>query len=356
MNEKKTFTEKLSGTFDKAISVFSPKAGFRRRMYREAIKLSEAFTAYKGASRSRLRSNWLPGHGSADEDLLPELSDIRERSRDLNRNDAHASGITGTMTVNVVGSGIRPQSRIDKESIGMEESAQSTFQKQAEKCWKRWLPYADAGERMDFCEIQNLVDRQILENGEAIIMPLMLPDKDRPYSLALQAIESDRLDTPPELRGDKSVRSGVKVGDRGQPLSYFIRKSHPGDYRFTKGEDALRETRIDPERHGDLALTRIGREFHLLDGTHDHSIEPDGPARDKATDVLKACLVPLVALEQSLLLANQHDDECEGQEQTRREQAYPQTTMPIRLKHRHLLRARTGPRRPPAVPRLPSFR
>ena len=237
MTKEKTFTEKLSGAFDKAISVFSPRAGFKRRMYREAIKLSESFTAYKGASRSRLRSNWLPGHGSADEDLLPELSDIRERSRDLNRNDAHASGITGTMTVNVVGSGIRPQSRIDKESLGMEESAQSAFQKTAEKCWKRWIPYADAGTRMDFYEIQNLVDRQILENGEAIILPLMLPDKDRPYSLALQAIESDRLDTPPELKGDKSVRSGVRVGDRGEPLSYFIRKSHPGEYRFSKGED-----------------------------------------------------------------------------------------------------------------------
>ncbi len=237
MNEKKSFAEKLSGVFDKAISVISPKAGFRRRMYREAIKLSEAFTAYKGASRSRLRSNWLPGHGSADEDLLPELSDIRERSRDLNRNDAHASGITGTMTVNVVGSGIRPQSRIDKEALGIEEPVQSAFQKQAEKCFKRWLPYADAGERMDFFEIQNLIDRQILENGEAIIMPLMLADKSRPYALALQAIESDRLDTPPELRGDKSVRYGVKVGERGEPVSYFIRKSHPGDYRFTKGED-----------------------------------------------------------------------------------------------------------------------
>ena len=92
---------------------------------------------------------------------------------------------------------------------------------------------------MDFYEIQNLVDRQILENGEAIIIPTMLDDKDRPYSRALQVIESDRLDTPPEKRGDKSVRSGVRVGEKGEPLSYFIRKSHPGDYRYAKGEDRV---------------------------------------------------------------------------------------------------------------------
>jgi capsid protein len=119
---------------------------------------------------------------------LPELKDIRERSRDLNRNDAHASGITSTMTTNVVGSGIRPQSRIDKESLGMDESAASAFQKDAERVWKKWTPYADAGNRMDFYEIQELVDRQILENGEAIIIPMMLQDPDRPYSLALQII------------------------------------------------------------------------------------------------------------------------------------------------------------------------
>ena len=199
---KKSIGEKLAGRLDDLISFFSPKAGFKRRVFRQAISISESFSSYKGASRSRLRSNWLPGGGSADEDLLPELKDIRERSRDLNRNDAHASGITGTMTTNVVGSGIRPQSRIDKELLGIDDAAGRSFQKQAERVWKDWLPFADAGNRMDFYEIQQLVDRQILENGEAIIIPKMLKEPGRPYSLALQIIESDRLDTPPGMQGD----------------------------------------------------------------------------------------------------------------------------------------------------------
>ena len=261
MTGKKSLTEKLSSALDKTISVFSPKRGFKRRMYREAIKISESFTAYKGASRSRLRSNWLPGHGSADEDLLPELSDIRERSRDLNRNDAHASGITGTMTVNVVGSGIRPQSRIDKEILGVTEEGANTFQKQAEKCFKRWIPYADAGERMDFYEIQSLIDRQILENGEAIIIPLMIDNDKRPYPTALQVIESDRLDTPPERRGDKSIRSGVRIGEKGEPLSYFIRKTHPGDYRYSKGED---RDFVEIKARNDYGRKNVFHLYHVL--------------------------------------------------------------------------------------------
>lgn len=230
----KKISERLSDSLDGIISFFSPRAGFKRRMYRQAISVSESFSSYKGASRSRLRSSWLPGGGSADEDLLQELKDIRERSRDLNRNDAHASGITGTMTTNVVGSGIRPQSRVDKESLGLEDNAANGFQKNAERAWKNWLPFADAGNRMDFYEIQQLVDRQILENGEAIIIPRMLKDPERPYSLALQIVESDRLDTPPGMQGDKAIRSGVRIGEKGEPISYFIQKTHPGDIRFTK--------------------------------------------------------------------------------------------------------------------------
>ncbi len=253
----KPLTEKLSERLDGFISFFSPRAGLKRRMYREAIKVARSFSSYKGASRDRLRSSWIPGGGSADTDLLPELKDIRERSRDLNRNDAHASGITSTMTINVVGSGIRPQSRVDKEQLGIDDGAAGKFQKDAERVWKRWTPFADAGRRMDFYEIQQLVDRQILENGEALIVPMMIDDPSRPYRTSLQLIESDRLDTPPEKRGDKSIRSGVRIGERGEAVSYFIRKTHPGDVLYSK--------RVEKEFVEVPAFNEYGRRnvFHL---------------------------------------------------------------------------------------------
>ena len=116
---KRGIAEKFRDSLDNVIGFFSPRAGFKRRMYREAINISRSFGAYKGAERNRLRSSWLPGSSSADDTILPELSILRERSRDLNRNDAHASGITSTLTTNVIGSGIRPQSRVDKESLGI---------------------------------------------------------------------------------------------------------------------------------------------------------------------------------------------------------------------------------------------
>ena len=221
--KKLTFSEKI----DVFIGILSPRRAHLRRAYRLASKY--AFSSYRGAENNRLRSDWIPGGGSADEDLLAELPDLRERSRELNRNDANAAAITTTMTTNVVGTGIKPQSRVDRENLGIDDKIAEKFQKRAERCWQRWLPYADSTERMNFYEIQHLVDRQILENGEAIILPLRLKDKNRPYMLALEVIEADRLATPSDKRGDKSIRDGVEIGDRGQPIAYWIRKTHPGD-------------------------------------------------------------------------------------------------------------------------------
>ncbi|MEI8350085.1 MAG: phage portal protein [Candidatus Omnitrophota bacterium] len=225
--KSKKLSEKLSSLVDNVIGIFNPSGAYKRIAYRKSISM---LSSYRGADKSRLRSSWLPGSNSADEDLLPELSDLRQRSRDLNRNDAVASGITGTMVTNVIGTGIKPQSRIDKDSLELTDENILNFQKLAERNWERWVPYADAGERLDFYEIQQLADRQILENGEVIILPLMLKDDDeRPFSLALDVIESDRLATPSDLTQNKSIRYGVEIGSRGEPIAYHIRKTHPGD-------------------------------------------------------------------------------------------------------------------------------
>ena len=100
---KKSFIEKL----DNFIGVFAPAWEFKRRMARVANDYARRkfsyHGGYHGASKDRLRNSWLPGGGSADEDLLPDLPDLRERSRDLARNDDIASGIISTMTSNIVG-------------------------------------------------------------------------------------------------------------------------------------------------------------------------------------------------------------------------------------------------------------
>jgi lambda family phage portal protein len=222
----------LSDRLENLVALFSPKLALQRRMYRSAYIQA---SSYRGADKSRLRKSWNPGAGSPDEDLLYDLVDLRTRSRDLNRNDAHASGITGTMVTNVIGSGIRPQSRVDRASLlDIPTETLDLFQEKAERAWQKWTPFADAGNRLDFYEIQQLVERQMLENGDVFIIPLMTADSRKPYQLSVEIIEADRVDTPSDLRSNKNVRGGVEIGPHGEPVAYFVRRSHPGDLQFQK--------------------------------------------------------------------------------------------------------------------------
>jgi len=222
----------LGDRVDSVIGIFSPVAAMRNQYIRTSMNAA----VYRGAERTRLRGSWLGTHGSADADLLNDLPLLRERSRDLNRNDAHASGITATVTTNVVGTGIRPQSRVDRDSIGADDDSVNDFQKRAERVWQKWVPFADAGDRMDFYDIESLVLRQILENGEAIVLPVAVNNNiRRPYFLALSVIEADRLATPSDMRSNGRLRSGVEIGDNGEPVSYYIRQFHPGDGLYRIG-------------------------------------------------------------------------------------------------------------------------
>lgn len=246
--KKKTIGEKI----DHIIGVISPKWGAHRMRYRAAM----AGHAYRAARTDRLRS-WMTSGGSADEDILWDLPMLREKSRELNRNDPHGSGITDTMETNIIGSGIRLQSRIDFEFLGMKEDSARDFQKAAERAWRSWVPYADASDHLDFDEIQQLCLRQILENGESFV--LIHQDKTNarsPYALSLEVIESDRIETPPHLKSDKSVRSGIKIGPKGEPVAYFVRKTHPGDLTL-RLNDPKRLEFLEIPAYNELGLKNI---------------------------------------------------------------------------------------------------
>ena len=230
---RKKFLERVSEGMDSVIGIFSPVREYKRKAFRFVNKIALR-GGYSGAKTTRLNEKWFTGGGSADEDLLLDISELRERSRDLNRNDSIAAGVTGTMVTNVIGSGIQPQSYVDSESLGLTPEATEEFQKKVERIWERWEPHADAGNRMHFWEIQQLVQRQVLENGEVIIIPEMVDEPGRPYFLALNTVESDRLDTPSDKRADKNIRRGVELGSRGEPVAYWICKTHPGDLTYRK--------------------------------------------------------------------------------------------------------------------------
>lgn len=218
----------LTDRLDHLIGMFSPRVAFERMAYRRAAK---AMGAYRGAEKSSLRDDWRPGGGSADEDILESLEDLRERSRDLARNDGYGGGAINQLVLDVIGTGIRPQSRIDWERIGISEGAAETWQKLAENVWEDSLPWQDVTLRTDGYGLQDLVERQVLENGDVLLVTRIVePDRWRPNGVAWEPIEADRLATPTGIdRAKHDIRGGVELGPNGEAVAYWVMKRHPGD-------------------------------------------------------------------------------------------------------------------------------
>jgi lambda family phage portal protein len=231
----------LDSLIDSFVSLASPEKAFKRLQFRMAYDALEKFSgSYRGADQSRLRNTWNPLGGSADQDTLEDLPALRERSRDLIRNDSYAAGIVSTLENNIIGTGIKPQARIDPEKVGISPKKAAKWADEIENNFKKWNCYADSGERLTFYQLQRLVIRQFFENGEAFIVPRYETRKGIPFLFSLQIIESDQINTPFDFAGgvgkfkDKpaNVRGGVEIGSRGEPVAYWIQKQHPGDYSF----------------------------------------------------------------------------------------------------------------------------
>ncbi len=188
-------------------------------------------TSHKAASQTlREIASWLPGRGSADSDLLPELDTIVARSRDLTRNHGIAAGAMQTLSDNIVGTGFRLSAKPDYKALGKTKEWEEEWQAHVESLWRSWSETfeCDAAKSLTFHGLTTQVFKSCLINGEALAIPLWL--KDRPFSTAIQLVEPDRLSNPNGKADSKTLRGGIEIDKYGAPVAYYIQKDHPGDF------------------------------------------------------------------------------------------------------------------------------
>jgi capsid protein len=97
-----------SNLIDSLVDYFSPSAGLRRQRARLAQSfLAEHARKYEGASSGRRTDGWKARQvTSVNAEIGPALHLVRERSRDLVRNDPYATRAVAGITANVIGTGI----------------------------------------------------------------------------------------------------------------------------------------------------------------------------------------------------------------------------------------------------------
>lgn len=215
---------------DRAVNYVSPKAGLARF---QARFQSAVATAYVGASkRRRGTKDWRVSGGDADSDILPELQDLRERSRDLIRNTPIATGAVNTKVTNVIGGGLRLHCRIDREFLGLSEEQADAWERNTQREFnKLWAVSQDcsADRQGDFYELQDLVWRSVLENGDVFALLPMKKRRGKVYSLAVQLIEADRVTNKDHAMDTPEEAGGLLRDKTGAPTHVRIQKGHPGN-------------------------------------------------------------------------------------------------------------------------------
>ena len=181
---------------------------------------------------------WQPGIADADYASVPNLRELRGRSRDLVRNSPIAAGAIETTVSNVVGSGLTLQSRIDADTLGMDPEAADKWQCNTERLYRMWAEseFSDALGECNFYELQDIAFRSCQESGDVFPLLASVQRKDWPFTLALQLIEADRVSNKDwQADSDNMVQGIEKDPATGQKVAVWVCNRHPGAAYQTKG-------------------------------------------------------------------------------------------------------------------------
>lgn len=208
---------------DRILGAIAP--GFQAQRVAARLNLMRIEAAYDAARRTRRTKGWRTESTSANAETETQLVPMRDRSRDLVRNNPYASAGLDMLVAYQVGTGIVPRPRTGDADLDRRVSA----------LWEAWSPHADAARRHDIFGLQALAARTRAESGEALVqlIPLSAAEMRRrgtPVPLALRLLEPDVLPLDvASMQPGVTVRQGVETDASGAAVAYHILTEHPGD-------------------------------------------------------------------------------------------------------------------------------
>lgn len=216
----------MSNLLDNLIGFFSPLSKARRLCARLALAEAEKnLRKYEGASRGNRTKGWHTTGTSANAEITPSLSTLRNRSRDLVRNNCHAKRGMAVIRTNTVGTGIITQ--INGRSSKKAKVTDALFDAWAEST------AIDYDRRHDIYGLQNIVIGTVAESGECLIRRRTPSSSDaQGVPLQLQILECDHLDSgmaPQQTANGNTIVQGIEFDTNGHRVAYHISENHPGE-------------------------------------------------------------------------------------------------------------------------------
>jgi lambda family phage portal protein len=218
---------------DKTIEFMAPVRAAKRFKARMFLALTESYAGATKSSRSMYNFN--PLGMDADDHLKYERQTLIDRSHDLTRNNAMVSGIIASNCTNIVGAGLKMQSRVDGDFLGLSEEQTDQLETKIEREFRLFSESkeCDMARICNFYELQSLALRQFFTTGEALALRAFKKRGIMPYGLKVQLFEPERLCNENNKTDGKTdngyLYEGVEKDLSGMPLKYWVCSDYPGN-------------------------------------------------------------------------------------------------------------------------------
>ena len=198
---------------------------------------------YAAASRGRLFADFSGSNRSADSEIRWAIEELRNRSRDLERNNEYFRRYLQLLRTNVVGNN---GFRLQVKAMNIEGTPDVAGSQIIENAWAEFSrlggPTVDG--KMSLIDLENHVISAMARDGEVFLR--IVKDRSFRHNVALQIIEPDRVDEEmnERYRNGNDVRMGVELDEYRRPVAYHVLLNHPGDYDYTTLAKGTKRARI----------------------------------------------------------------------------------------------------------------
>jgi lambda family phage portal protein len=225
------------GMFD----IFKPKKG-------NALNKPLQFKrSYAAANTGRLFNDFVGSPASSDAELKLALPKLRERSRDLARNNEYARRYFDLIKTNIVGDrGFQLQVKA-LDSVGNLDQSGNDATEKAFANWAR-MGNCTVDGKMSWVDAQRLAIESLARDGEAFI--ILHRGSSFADSFAIEFIEPDQIDVTlnKKLDGGNEIRMGVELDKFKKPVAYYIQTNHPGDAGYVTLTTSPKHRRVTADK------------------------------------------------------------------------------------------------------------
>jgi lambda family phage portal protein len=213
----------------KAISFFSPSLAAERVRGQLTLQMMDSeVRRFEGAGQGRRFGRWGNSTQSQNQQIATSIDKLRERSRDMTRNNGYAKNAIRRIGNNVVGTGILAT------PVLPDKQQEAAFK----QLWKEWAESTacDFDAQQNFYGMQKMVVKTVAKSGACFVRRVWKKGKYKKKSiqLELQVLEPDFLDRSKSgvyYDNGEYTFNGIQYNGDGKRIAYWLYDRHPNDFK-----------------------------------------------------------------------------------------------------------------------------